>query len=88
MNAAVVLKNVPEHIVARWRLSSADLKVNDLFGTNAKANVTLRDIHVKVLQELTGQTEFTKVPAKTGIKEAPHLGLTEIFTIRKIAGGA
>lgn len=77
---------VPHHILHRWKLSSPTCNVSELFGTNAKANVALRDIRIKMLQDLTGQTEFTKMPAKTGSKDPPFLGLTEIFSRRKIAG--
>lgn len=87
LNAADLLGvEVPKHILDRWKLISPKRKVKDLFGTNAKSNVALRDIRLKMLLDLTGETEFSKMPAKTAVKDPPHLGLTEIFARRKISG--
>ena len=77
---------VPSHVLHRWQLISPTCKISDLFGTNAKANVALRDIKLQMLLNLTGETEFSKMSAKTGFKDPPRLGLTEIFARRKIQG--
>ena len=77
---------VPAHIADRWRMMDKDCNVNALFGTVAKSNKSLSGIALQMLQPLTGETEYGKVHARTKCNQAPNLGLSEIFSLNKIAG--
>ena len=78
--------DVPAHIKDRWQIINKDCNVQELFGTNARANQALDGLALQVLLPLTGETEYNRVNAKTTCKVAPNLGLWEIFSMNKIHG--
>ena len=77
---------IPQHIVARWTQIDEQLRVGQLFGSNSRANIALRDVRLSCLRDYTGQDEYMDVPVKTKNAKAPNMGLLELCAHKQISG--
>ena len=83
---ATSILQCPAHIRARWIQIDKSLEVKKLFGTNARANRALKDFVITSLVAPTGQSEYCKVPVKTGKTNEGEMGLIELFAKLGISG--
>jgi len=78
---------VPDHVKARWQQVSPSYVVKDLFGSNAAANATLREVKLRNLQDFVGETEYASVVVKKVNQPDPtKTGLSELFASWSISG--